>query len=650
MVKIMKKLLTILLLASLSFTFTSCESWLDVNKNTDAPDQVDADLYLAGVLASLARGVNEDAQGPAMLTQMFGSTTKTAYAQHFYSKASDNQAEMWRVTYWLNGMNLENLINQALEAENWKLAGIGYAVKAYSWDILTKLHGELPMKEAFQPGLLSHKYDYQDEIYPQVREWAEKAIELLEMEDVTDYSMTTLKESDLIYGGDAQKWIKFAHGVIAKNLASLTRKNNFLSDYADDLIYHANLSLQSNDDNAQVEKSGEGASAQFGEYNNRWGVYYGTMSDYRFASDFAVQVMTGTLVMYDKATGNRIDAEPDTAGNVSKIYPFALSPIQYVADTSKAPGHFDPRVTAKIGTRDARFYQNMDNVDSIKSWIYYGGSLTGWSGPIGSAANLWGTRTSATSNGANDGQGRWLYRNNAPYIVMTAAEMQFYLAETYWYKGDKASALAALKKGIALDVEFTGLHLSPGAPQVSSTDKDGNVTYKQGGALPGGDVVTKAAYNTLAAEYIAGPYCNGLTEDQLTLSHIMLQKFVGMYAWGAIEVWTDFRKYHYDLDFAGEVPTFGDGYDLTTVTQKWDDDDTKVYKGYYLAPAQVEYRRSKWNAENNGSPCYRFRPRYNSEYMWNSNSLDELKPISGNALNYQCSIPWFAYPGDMPKN
>ena len=165
----MKKLLTILLLASLSFTFTSCESWLDVNKNTDAPDQVDADLYLAGILTSLGRGVNQDTQGPALITQMFGGTTQTNYAAHFYSKASDSQAEMWRVTYWLNGMNLENMINQALEAENWKLAGMGYAIKAFSWDILTKLHGELPMKEAFQPGLLSHKYDYQDEIYVQIR-------------------------------------------------------------------------------------------------------------------------------------------------------------------------------------------------------------------------------------------------------------------------------------------------------------------------------------------------------------------------------------------------------------------------------------------------------------------------------------------------
>ena len=39
-------------------------------------------------------------------------------------------------------------------------------------------------------------------------------------------------------------------------------------------------------------------------------------------------------------------------------YPFALAPKQYVADTSKEAGHFDPRVTAKIGTLDAKYYTN----------------------------------------------------------------------------------------------------------------------------------------------------------------------------------------------------------------------------------------------------------------------------------------------------
>ena len=227
--------------------------------------------------------------------------------------------------------------------------------------------------------------------------------------------------------------------------------------------------------------------------------------------------------------------------------------------------------------------------------------------------------------------------------------MQFCLAETYWKLGQKGNALEAFKKGIALDVEFTGSYLKPGAPKETGEDADGNKTYAIGGNGPGGDVVTKAAYNTLAAEYVAGPYVNGMTENDFTLSHIMLQKFVALFPWGSTETWVDMRKYHYDIKYTGEYPSLNNGWTLAYVEQKMDSDESKVYKGYYLAPALVENRRGSYDEENYGSPCYRIRPRYNSEYMWNKPALDALKPIGGREVNYQCSIPWFAYPGEMPR-
>lgn len=632
----------------MSFTFSSCDSWLDVNDNVDAPDYIQEDLYLAGILSAVGQGNYWDIRATSVLSQSFGTSSYTSYAQHFYSKASDNAAEMWRVTYWHAGMNLENMINQSIESESWTLAGIGYAIKAFCWDMLTKLHGDVPMKQAFEPGRLSHDYDYQDEVYTQVREWAKTAIEYLEMDDATDYG-SRLKDADLMYAGNAEKWIKFAHSVIVRNLSSLTNKNNFASDYAQELINHAALAFTSNEDNATVYRLGGGNSAQFSSYNNSWGVCRGTGSDGYWASDWAVQIMTGQIPQYDE-NGDKIDADPDpVTDEISKVYPWKLAPVQYVADTSKAAGHFDPRVVAKIGTLDANKYQNMDNIDSIKSWIFYGGGFTSWSGPIGTAANLWGSRTGNNSNASYDGSGRWLYEESAPYILMTAAEMQFCLAETYWKLGQKGNALDAFKKGIALDVEFTGSYLKPGAPKETGEDENGNKTYAIGGNVPGGDVVTKAAYNTLAAEYIAGPYVEGMTEADFTLSHIMLQKFVALFPWGSTETWTDMRKYHYDIKYSGEYPGLNNGWNLSYIDQKMDSDETKVYKGYYLAPALVENRRGSYNEENQGSPCYRIRPRYNSEYMWNKPALDALKPIGGRELNYQCSIPWFAYPGEMPR-
>jgi hypothetical protein len=133
-----------------------------------------------------------------------------------------------------------------------------------------------------------------------------------------------------------------------------------------------------------------------------------------------------------------------------------------------------------------------------------------------------------------------------------------------------------------------------------------------------------------------------------SLSNIMMQKWVALYPWGAPEAWVDERKYHYDINYTGDFPSEGNGFTTTTVDQKWDTDPTKVYKGLYLLPAQVDGRRGAYNQNNDGSPSYRIRPRYNSEYMWNLAALKSLQPIPGTADNYHTSIPWFAYPNGYP--
>ncbi len=134
--------------------------------------------------------------------------------------------------------------------------------------------------------------------------------------------------------------------------------------------------------------------------------------------------------------------------------------------------------------------------------------------------------------------------------------------------------------------------------------------------------------------------------NDFTLSHIMMQKYVSLYPWG-VDTWNDLRRYHYDLVLgSGGVPVSGTSYTPDVVYHKLNTDATRIYKGFYLPPADVINRRQKFPAANEGAPCYRLRPRYNSEYMWNLASLKALTPIPGDALNYHTSIVWFAQPGN----
>ncbi len=619
----MKKHSILMLIAAILFgvTATSCDDYLDVNKNEDAPDYVDAYLYLAGIQQSY-QGLYYDNRALTGLTQMT-CTGYTNFRDHYYTSSSDAAGEMWRTGYWLQGMNLENYINQSIAAENWHMAGIGYLMKAYTWDWLTKYHGEMPMTDAYVSGLLSHRYDYQEQIYEQVRAWALEGIRLLDMDDQTSYG-TKISANDYIYGGDIDKWRKFGYYVLVRNLASLTRKNDFKEKYYTDLVEYASKSFTSNDDNATLAVSGKGADEPYTAYNNFWGTTRGNLTWSYFQHEYAAQVMTGTVPYYD-ANGNKIT----TNGNKSK---YQLAEKQIITDTLvNETGHWDPRVILKLGTSEGNDVGVYEDIESIKALHTWGGVTSVTSTCSHDVATFYHTASSVQPTFARLGKGRWIYSDDAPYILGTYAEMLFDLAEAQFYGGSKSDAFDTWKKAVAADMEFSATYITAGKVEGS---------YHQG------DKITVSQFNAAAAEYLAGPYVGGLSLNDFSISHIMMQKYVHLYPWGAAEAWVDQRKYHYDIAYSGEYPSLNNGWNVSEITHK--PESEKVFKGYYLGPAQVQDRKRAYTSYNEGSPCYRVRPRYNSEYMWNIPSLKALKPIAGDADNYHCSIPWFAYPGDQP--
>jgi hypothetical protein len=101
----------------------------------------------------------------------------------------------------------------------------------------------------------------------------------------------------------------------------------------------------------------------------------------------------------------------------------------------------------------------------------------------------------------------------------------------------------------------------------------------------------------------------------LTLSHILLQKYISMYAWGVVETWVDLRRFHYtDID-----PNTG----------------LQVYRDF-TPPTGTDLFPN-----NFGNRVYRARPRYNSEYLYNIAELDRLGAF---ALDYHTKEQWFSIP------
>ncbi|HAQ18605.1 MAG TPA: SusD/RagB family nutrient-binding outer membrane lipoprotein [Prolixibacteraceae bacterium] len=582
--------------------FSSCtDTWLDVNKNVDAPDWVNPVLRLGPVLASY-EGLQYDLRAVAPLSQYFSGTSTYVSnfgVSHSYIAGSDAAGECWRMSYWLQGMNLENIINDSRELEQYRLAGIGLTVKAYSWHTLASLHGDLPVKDAYVPGLLSHNYDSQEYAFSMVRKWAKQAIAEFEKTDATIYP-STLTTSDLIYKGDAAKWKKFAYAVLARNYIAMSKKN---VAYLDSAIICADKSFASAADDASLTFQATGVSTT----SNFFGVLRGNLTNVFGQSDYIVQVLTGNIPNYN------------ASGAIE-----GLSPYQMVTDTAT----LDPRAILLLGTLDTM------QVDQTKikkgTYKFVGTRLTN-----AVACTFWGSTSAPTI--ANSGTGRWLYRDDAPWPLSSYAEIQLIKAEALFQKGQKAEAYAAFKNGVSGHMDFVKRLIVPGTIVKDSKNKQTSVI---------GDKITSARFSALATEYMNSKFVNGMPLADFTLSHIMMQKYVALFPW-SLDTWNDLRRYHYDLVLGtGGIPATGTSWTSDVVYHKLDSDPNRVYKGLYLPAANVVNRRTKFATANLGSPAYRLRPRYNSEYMWNLPSLQKLTPIPGDKENYVTSMVWFTTPGN----
>ncbi|HNR16293.1 MAG TPA: SusD/RagB family nutrient-binding outer membrane lipoprotein [Chitinophagaceae bacterium] len=206
--------------------------------------------------------------------------------------------------------------------------------------------------------------------------------------------------------------------------------------------------------------------------------------------------------------------------------------------------------------------------------------------------NFWGGSFTSTAAPGNDNACRYIFQNGSPFPIITAAEIAFTKAEALWISGNKPGALTAYIDGINLSFDML-----TGTPEYHSK-------------VPAALQITPA----MKAAYLANPTVVPAAAN-LTLSHIMLQKFIAMYGYGIIQTWVDMRRYHYtDLDPVTGMQVYAD----------------------FAAPSG-----SDLFTNNNGKLVYRARPRYNSEYLYNVVALTAVGAI---ALDYHTKEQWFSQP------
>src|SRR3954471_6791890 len=183
----MKKILaTTVLAASLAFT-AACSDYLDVNTNPNGPQTVTANLYLPPMEHWVVTAPQFDGRFVGRYTQEWmlanGQTVLSTWDRMGYDPASDNGGEQWRDVYWSLGQNLVDMMTKAEAEQRWDLLGVGQVLKAWGWQALTDLHGEIIIKEAIDQTKFSFNYDTQEYAYQEVQRLLGEAIKNLSRTD-----------------------------------------------------------------------------------------------------------------------------------------------------------------------------------------------------------------------------------------------------------------------------------------------------------------------------------------------------------------------------------------------------------------------------------------------------------------------------------
>ncbi|MGB3008683.1 MAG: SusD/RagB family nutrient-binding outer membrane lipoprotein [Chitinophagaceae bacterium] len=448
---------------------------------------------------------------------------------------SDNMGSIWAMFYYGQGANIERVIEWGTEEKKWDYVGVAQAIRAWGWLVLTDIHDDVILYEAFHPDQLVFNYNTQPEVYDEVKRVCFAALSNLSKTG-DGVNPTNLAISDkYMNGGDINKWKKFVYGILARTYHRYTNKSSYQPD---SVIYYCDLAMQTNTENTFAKWSNAGANGTF----SYWGPYRGNIGTFR-QTKFVADLMRG----------------------VNAQFPTGMN---------------DPRA----------WYIIRENPNgTFRGIIPNKGGLSAGLARGDSSANFWGGSFQTTTAPSNDDNCRYIFKNGPIFPIITASEIQFIKAEALLRKGgNNAAALAAYRKGIELN--FAQLRAD----------------YEV--SVPIANRITDGTRDSYLANPLVIP-----SAANLTLSHIMMQKYIAMYGWGILETWVDMRRFHYT--------------DLDPVT------NLQVYREFAPPTGTDLY------TNNGGKWIYKHRPRYNSEYLYNVAELNRLGAFDLTFITREC---WFS--------
>jgi hypothetical protein len=293
------KHIKIFAIALVALILSSCQDWLDVNSDPSFPQEAPAEVLLPPVFQEMARGDGLDSRVFGCYVQNYANTAAGyAFDVHGYIAGNDAGGEKWRQHYWSIGKNIDLIIDDATANQKWWYAGAAYAIRAWSWQTTTDVHGEMILKQAWEPNRYSFDYDSQEEVYAEVVRLCNLALEHFDMDDQSN----SFVKGDLVYKGNVDSWRKFVYAILARNAHHLSNKSSY---DANAVIAFVDKAMANNAENFNVPHAGGLANADGGN-NNILGPTRANFTAFRQAQ-YSINLVNGTLDLVNgTATGSAV--------------------------------------------------------------------------------------------------------------------------------------------------------------------------------------------------------------------------------------------------------------------------------------------------------------------------------------------------------
>jgi hypothetical protein len=198
----------------------SCKKGYFYSGINDDPSQLKNPLpsnLLPGIIQSTGYEWGGDASRfPSTFMQQTTGIANQSLQANRYAVSADDVNNMWTSGLYGGGImnNAHSLIIIADSLKQYHYAAIGRILMANALGLTTDFWGDVPYTQAFQGvGNTQPKYDTQQQIYDTLFQLLNKAIAALGVDDGSPFQPGA---EDLLYGGDLDKWARFAHALKAK--------------------------------------------------------------------------------------------------------------------------------------------------------------------------------------------------------------------------------------------------------------------------------------------------------------------------------------------------------------------------------------------------------------------------------------------------